>query len=135
MVDRVDKRLLKTVLCVILVSSGCVGCASAVQKKSRNDLDAERIAHAVSVPLFAGKRSTVDGLLQDEMKTDILGVIIIDRLGDVITGYIRDDSGEVVTYDRNFGEYFLTVNDEVSESLIFYKEKLLGLVRVIRRNR
>jgi hypothetical protein len=117
-----------SILCVCILSCASTGGNPPVNFAGR----AEKLARDISLPVSESRFDDVKTRMLYEMSiAHTTGVFLINERGETILGFISDEKGDAVPYHGDFKTILLSNDDEIDESLVFYRNKMLGLVRII----
>ncbi|HNX60664.1 MAG TPA: hypothetical protein PKK43_16290 [Spirochaetota bacterium] len=127
---------MKIIMTLGLLSLLVLSCATGSQPKNSTVGSAEKLAHDISGFLNESLLGDAENRMLEEMKiSGTTGVFLINRRGETVRGYIVEAGGDIVSYRGDFKSLLLSNDDEIDEALVFYQDKMLGMVRIIRNNK
>ena len=124
-----------------LMTAGILGllvlsCATGSPQKNSTTGSAEKLARDIAGFLNESRLGDAENRMLEEMKiSGTTGVFLINRRGETVRGYIVEAGGDIVSYRGDFKSLLLSNDDEIDEALVFYQDKMLGMVRIIRNNK
>ena len=127
---------MKTVMTVGIMCLLVLSCATGSKQINNSRGNAEKLANDISEFLNESRLGDAENRMLEEMKiSGTTGVFLINRRGETVRGYIVDAGGDIVPYREDFKNLLLSNDDEIDEALVFYQDKMLGMVRIIRNNK
>ena len=123
------KAAILSIICICISSCATSGGNESLSFRGR----AENLARDISIPVSESAYSDVKTRMLYEMRVShTTGVFLINERGETVLGFISDEKGDTVPYHGDFKGLLLSNDDEVDEALVFHKNKMLGLVRIIK---